>query len=244
MKFKDGTQIGTKEGVNNDYFLASRALATIPSDVKETFETHGYNLNDVPGAFLKMFTVNAKELSFIKNNLILIDEMGLKDIFNSNLSYIVFTNDFVKRVKECHDSKKPFLNPDNTFASFLYNGENAEIPNQNNVTPSTPKPTPTEVEPANVAFDVEDESIKSELITILEDYKKNCDDGMLKYIIDNIIEAIPEVVASDNKAYRENGIKHLIEKAIFTCPIAVPENNANEILALFPEVNVERGLAA
>ncbi len=244
MKFKDGTIINTKEGVNNNYFLGARALATIASDAKETFETHGYNLNDVPGDFLKMFTVNARELSFIKNSLILIDEMGLKDIFQANLSYIVFTKEFVERVKNCHDNNQPFLNPDNTFASFLYPGQKSETQVLPNSTPevSEPAPSPSPTSPNN--FDVEDESIKRELVNILEEYKKTCDDGMLKYIIDNIIETIPEVVASDNKEYHTKGIHHLIENAILNCPIAVPDNNASEILALFPEENIERGLAA
>lgn len=257
--FKDGTGIELKEGEDANRYLANREVATIPGEIKEAFLEHNYDLNGVNGSFTKIFTMNSKELSVLKNNLVEIDSMGLKDIFNGNLDFRVFTRNFINKVKECLQKGIPFLNPDNTFANHLITGEEYEVKtNASNV--STPKveavnPSVSPLDlmskeysenkeyTGNKELDNEDIAVKEDLLKNLLKLREECNDGTLKFIITSAIANIDTAIANDNKLYKVEGTRHLIEKAMNGVPITADmEEDINSILAMFPGKN-ERGQA-
>lgn len=271
MIFKDGTGIGLQQDVENSRFLVDRVLAGTPSEVKELFVSHGYNLNAVNGSFLKMFTVNARELKAVSDVLVEIDAMGLQEVFNANLDYIVFTKGFLDRVKYCIQNNIPFLSNDNVFVSFLrYKttfeayvanlasnvGRNSTASNQAVVSSAsqevvvTPmeliqEQTQEQVNPQELVLDTEDLMVREELLRALIKLREECNDGTLKFIITSIIANLDSVIALDRKAYKTRGTRHLILNALSGVSI-VPDmqEDINSILGMFPEISDERGLAA
>lgn len=275
MIFKDGTGIGLREDVENSRFLADRALAdrevtVSSSEVKELFLNHGYDLDAVDGSFLKMFTVNAKELKGIKDSLVEIERMGLQEIFNKNLDYIVFTSGFVSRVDYCLKNQIPFLSEDNRFVSFLRykttfdmyvanltnSMSNTVASNQvveNSISQEvmvTPmdliqEQTQEQVSPQELVLDTEDLMVREELLRTLIKLREECNDGTLKFIITSIIANLDSVIALDKKAYKTVGTRHLIYNALSGVVITPDmQEDINSILGMFPEMSNERGLAA
>lgn len=277
MIFKDGTGIGLREDVENSRFLADRALAdrevtVSSSEVKELFLSYGYNLNAVNGSFLKIFTVNAKELKNITDVLGEIKELGLQEVFNANLDFVVFTRGFLDRVKYCVNNGLPFLNADNTFASFLrykttfesyvanlassVDMSNSVATNQvveNSISQEvmvTPmeliqEQTQEQVNPQELVLDTEDLMVREELLRTLIKLREECNDGTLKFIITSIIANLDSVIALDKKAYKTVGTRHLIYNALSGVAITPDmQEDINSILMMFPEISNERGLAA
>lgn len=268
MIFKDGTGIELADDVENSRFLAVREIASVPGQVKELFEHFGYNVKKVPGSFLKMFTVNAKELKKVSDVLEEIEAKGLKEIFNVNLDYIVFTREFFDRVKYCMDNQIPFLSEDNRFVAFLryktvfdnyvanlassvQMNNNAMVDNSANdsvvVTPmeQIQEVTQEQVSTQELVLDTEDLMVREELLRTLIKLREECNDGTIKFIITSIIANLDSVIALDNKLYKTKGTRHLIKNAIYGVSITPDmQEDINSILNMFPEIDEERGLAA
>lgn len=266
MIFKDGTGIELAEDVENSRFLAVREIATAPGQVKELFESYGYNVKKVPGSFLKMFTVNAKELKKVSDVLEEIEAKGLKEIFNVNLDYIVFTKEFFDRVKYCMDNQIPFLSEDNRFVSFLryktvfdnyvanltsnVQISNAMVGRADEAVVVTPmeqiqEEVQEQVSTQELVLDTEDLMVREELLRTLIKLREECNDGTLKFIITSIIANLDSVIAVDNKLYKTKGTRHLIKNAIYGVSITPDmQEDINSILNMFPEIDEERGLAA
>lgn len=125
--------IKTADGVASERFYPIKAIADIPGAVKDAFLEHNYDLNGVPGEFIKIFTCNERELGELMNILDEIDNLDLKEVFNANLKVKYFKRKFLERVRYCVDNNIPFLNQDNSFASFLDNEESfAEYTSKSN----------------------------------------------------------------------------------------------------------------
>ena len=127
MKFKEFMDLGIKmdDGVLITKYLMNISLANSDSAkrIKSEFVNHGFELDVVPGEFIKIFTMNEKEIADLSKILIEIDELGLKDIFQNNLRPASFKRAVLERIKFCIANKFPYLNHDNTFISELYNPE-------------------------------------------------------------------------------------------------------------------------
>ncbi|MCI9281404.1 MAG: hypothetical protein HFI49_04020 [Bacilli bacterium] len=119
------------DGVEASKFDANRVIATIPKNVLSLFLEYGIDLKtECPGAFIKAFTVNAKELEEIRGNLERLKELDLIEVIKanpSNLQIRVFKTSFMKRLVELMQKGTPYLNADNSFADYLLDNK---IPNQ------------------------------------------------------------------------------------------------------------------
>ena len=93
MKFKDFMDLGikTEEGVLITKYLIDMYIANsdIAKRVKQEFVNHGYNLDIVPGEFLKIFTMNEKELAELGKILVEIDELGLDETDRKMLELMI-----------------------------------------------------------------------------------------------------------------------------------------------------------
>lgn len=257
--------IKTADGVVAERFYPVKAIADIPGAVKDAFLEHNYDFNGLPGAFIKIFTLNERELGELMNTLDEIDKLDLKEVFNANLEVRYFKKRFLERVKYCVNNNIPFLNQDNTFASFLDNEEafskyRSEANNKNiNKEELTDTIKKNSVENKSnvvtidlenlqdtVVLDDEDNQVYREIKESLEQIKEAKQDGSIKFIIDSAISNLGDIIARDNKQYKNAGIGSLVRKA--TKGVALtPEMEMiinEEILVAFPENNVGRGMAA
>lgn len=129
FKFK-GVKVNLPEGVDAAKFDADRVIANIPEEVLKLFEGYGIHLKEeCPGVFLKAFNLTKIEFEEVKENLKRLEELGLIGLFqmnSANLQVRYFKNTFMKRLVECMKNGRPYLNPDNTFASFLVKNEMEE----------------------------------------------------------------------------------------------------------------------
>ena len=120
MELKSG--VGLDEGVAFDRYLAGLTVgdSDCASKVKKAFVDHGYSLDVVPGEFLKIFTMNEKELGELNKMLTEIDDLGLKSIFQNNLRPASFKKSFVDSLEIFINLNMPYLNEDNTFIPEVY----------------------------------------------------------------------------------------------------------------------------
>ncbi len=125
MKFKEFTELGIKldEGVLITKYLMNLPMAKYENAKKilNDFTSNGYNIEIVPGEFVKIFTMNDKEIAELSSVLEEINERGLKEIFQANLRPGSFKRGFLERVKFCIVNNFPYLNEDNSFIYELYN---------------------------------------------------------------------------------------------------------------------------
>ena len=123
--FSRDLRLKLADGVEAPKFDANRVIATIPKNVLSLFLEYGIDLKaECPGAFIKAFTVNAKELEEIKGNLERLKGLDLIEIIKSNPSNLqirVFKTSFMKRLVELMQNGTPYLNADNSFADYLLN---------------------------------------------------------------------------------------------------------------------------
>ncbi len=250
MKFKciDGTSINLAPDVDPNKFLALRNYTTNAGVILDLFKNRDYNLESVPGSFLRILTMNEKELSDLPNILDEIDKLGLKEIFNANLECRSFKASFLERVKTALDKGIPFVNPDNTFISEIKYAEEFKNFN-NNFTPNENSTVNNEniVEPIEVkSLDAEDLKVKTDIISRLGEINSLNSDSTLTFIISSIIANLDSVLGSDNKAYRTLGERHLIENALQGVALTPEMQNmiSNTILEAFPdnELNIGRGI--
>ncbi|MCM1052980.1 MAG: hypothetical protein NC483_03300 [Ruminococcus sp.] len=234
--------IKTAEGVVSERFYPIKAIADIPGAVKDAFLEHKYSLNDLSGSFIKIFTFNERELGELMNILDEIDNLDLKEVFNANLEVRYFKRKFLERVKYCVKNDIPFLNQDNTFASFLENeelfaeytskGNNAvrevntvssRVENNNyredikasNISSNSSNVNSFSTNETNnyPALDGEDAKVYDEIRNTLEQIKEVKQDGSIKFIIDSALSNLGDIIIRDNKQYRDAGIGSLVRKA-------------------------------
>lgn len=120
---KNGTSLTLDEGVKSENFYANIPLGNNAGNIRNLFESYGYDLSAIPGRFVKIFTANEKEIAEIEESLAEIDKMGLKEVFAGNYALAHFRRPFVTRTKEALEMGIPFLNSDNTFIRELNNSE-------------------------------------------------------------------------------------------------------------------------
>ena len=247
--FKD-ISINLADEVNPSKFLALRATASKAKDIKMLFLEFGYDLKKVPGAFLKMFTLNDKEMEELESVLTEIDglklgNLELRTVFNNNLSVLAFKRVFLERVKYCLDNKVPFLREDNTFIKELYDTE-AFAHYTAKATRLEDVKTVQEVEAKKdmPMLDFEDFEVKNEILKTLTEISRNASDPSITFIVSTIMNNLDEVIAKDNKAYKIVGIRHLVEDALQGINLdgELQYLIDNEILKAFPNVTSERGL--
>ena len=133
------------EGVDKYKFVANEKLQVNSSAVAEVFANFGYDVNTVPGGFVKALTINAKELEEVKSVLAEIESMGLKTVFEVNMRLACFKRSFVERLKKYQKAGAPYLNSDNTFVSTLFSTEDPDKYLTSNVASE-----PTDTAPTNV----------------------------------------------------------------------------------------------
>lgn len=242
MEFKfRGLKVGLPDGVDNNKFGALLPVAVTPDKVKEVFEKYGYDLSEVPGVFLKTFSMNEKELAEVEANLVKIERMGMKNTFENNLRLRYFRSGFMVKLEKCIQAGLPYLNPDNTFAAFfdseeafeaymtrrsvLDNKENIEI--QNNVNKETPQ---FEMSP-------EDKQVYNEIVKSLNYLVlANPMDTGLATVVNNAINKVVDAIL--RKEYKFLGIREMVESVMFDGIDVTPEDNeriTNLVLGAFPD---------
>ncbi len=247
--FKDGTSFILEEGVQIEKFLANLAMAPNASEIKELFEKSGYNLDVVPGEFLKICTLNEKERQELKEVLESIESLGLKEVFNANLRVIVFKKTFLERVKWCLNNNIPFLNSDNSFVSMLNTAASfAEYTSKKPISEINNQESVVNPEIAPLITDPEDITVRNAIIKTLGEINMTNQNEDLSFIITSIIANLDSVIASDNKMYNTIGEKHLIMNAIKGVNLTpeMQELLNTKILVSFndAELGVERGAVA
>ena len=130
--FSRDLRLKLADGVEAPKFDANRVIATIPKNVLSLFLEYGIDLKaECPGAFLKAFTVNERELEEIRGNLKRLSDLDLIEVIKanpSNLQIRVFKTSFMKRFVELIQKGTPYLNADNSFVDYLLNNEMDKIP--------------------------------------------------------------------------------------------------------------------
>jgi len=246
FKFK-GVKINLPEGVEAAKFDANRVMANIPEDVLKLFLEYGIDLKtECPGAFLKGFTLNEKELAEVRENLKRYVELGMLDVIKANpknLQIRTFKSTFMKRLVECVQKGKPYLNSDNTFADFLVKNEmelasatvtqtelvnaqmdyeaNKEVTNADQVAQMTP----------------EDKQVYNEIVERLNYLVLgNPMDTMLANIVSNATAKVTDAIL--RKEYKFLGIREMVESVMFDGIDVTPADNeriTNLVLGAFPD---------
>lgn len=245
FKFQDNTKVGLNEGVDLIKFLANRK-AVQAQDIKNLFGQHGYNIQVVPGSFLKTFTMDAKEiheLSLVLEEIDTLEEqkgINLKQVFEANLSIQIFKRVFLERIKKCLNMGIPFINSDNSFVRALYDSSDFE-----DFVATMPTPEKTQASEVPDTLDEEDSAVKYDILRELGKINENNDDGTLTFVVSSIIANLDNVIKNDNKNYRTLGTRHLIEGALqgISLDPVMQSIVDTQILENFPDqsLNVERG---
>ena len=245
FKFQDGTELILDEGVDVTKFLANRG-APQAKEVEKLFKKYGYNLDTIPGNFLKMFTVDAKELhelSLVLEEIANLSEkynLDLKSIFEANLRVQIFKRVFLERIKDCLEKGIPFVNSDNTFVKDLTRPTSFA-----DYTEAMPKANKKEAEIENINLDEEDTAVKYEIIKELGKISENSQDSTLTFIISSIISNLDEAIFKAHKSYRFMGTRHIVEDALqgVVLDANMQEVFDKQVLVNFPiQENVERGI--
>ncbi|MDE5540164.1 MAG: hypothetical protein K2J20_06750 [Bacilli bacterium] len=260
--------VGVKldEGVDKNKFLTNPPISLNSGNIYELFNEYGYNLNTVPGLFIKIFTANLKEISEIKKALIEIDKMGLKEVFEANLKLACFKMSFIERLKKCLKQGVPYLNSDNTFISSLFSDEDLEAYLQSDFQ-SELQPDlqddpislieETYMEPAapqvasttnTTNSDNSDDNIDDSDKQMYNDISKSLNylilahptDGGLVAIIQEVLSKLADAIL--RKEYQFLGISGMISNILEEIGVEPETREATTILSAIPEV--ERGRAA
>jgi len=231
------------------------------------FKSHEYDLSEVPGSFYKVFTKTGKEINELEEVLTNIDAMNiqisedadLKAVFQADLRFAIFTPGFIARIKFCMDNDLPYLYEDNTFISELFSKKTFafysskipidEIKTVTELTPTVEVPVnvaPASVEPVSMqtatittdTIDFEDLSVKNEIVSNLTKIMEaNGNNPTLNFLIGNIIDNLSGVIASNNKAYRTEGTRSLVEGALQGINITpdLKQELDEKVLKAFPD---------
>ena len=256
MKFKDFMDLGikTEEGVLITKYLIDMYIANsdIAKRVKQEFVNHGYNLDIVPGEFLKIFTMNEKELAELGKILVEIDELGLKNEFAANLRPASFKRAFLERVKFCRNNDFPYLQEDNTFIKELERPEDfaeytAHKPMSMIKTAQELDAMEKNSEDITNKMDAEDKQVYNQVIENLNYLiLQNPTNEYLPIIVNNITKKVVDAIL--RKEYRFLPLSDVVSSVMFDGIDVTPEMESVRDLVLdaFNEEkskNEGRGLA-
>ena len=259
MKFKEFMDLGvrTDEGVLITKYLMDMYIAKSDTarSVKNEFVSHGYALDVVSGEFLKIFTMNEKEVAELDKVLTEIEELGLKEVFQANLRPSSFKRGFLERVKFCQSNHFPYLHEDNTFIKEL---ERPELFAE--YTAHKPIDTIKAVQEVDITtsqtsnsenitdkMDAEDKQVYNQIVEALNYLiLQNPTNEYLPTIVKNIQVKIVEALA--RKEYRFLPLGDIITSVMFDGLNVTPEMESvrDLVLSAFPEernINEGRGLA-
>lgn len=258
MKFKEFMDlgIGTEDGVLITKYLVNIARSSLDNarSVKEEFETHGYSLKVVPGEFLKVLTMNEKEIAELSKVLTEIDERGLKEIFQANLRPASFKRGFLERVKFCVANDFQFYNEeDHAFIKELYRGE--EFAEYTSHKPITSIKTAQELDQIGIHMedpladlDPEDRQVYNQVVERLNYLiLENPTNAYLPQLVSNATQKL--VGALKRKEYRFLSLSEVVLGVMFDGIDVTPEmESVHDLVAsAFPEedkdLNEGRGLA-
>lgn len=246
FRFK-GVKINLPDGVDASKFDANRVIANIPEDVLKIFQESNIDLKaECPGAFLKGFTLNEKELAEVSENLKRYQELGLIDIIKANpknLQVRVFKSAFLKRLVTCMQAGKPYLNSDNSFADFLLKNEMNKIPAQ---------VTPTDLINTQINYEANKENTNAEQVTQMSPENKqvyneiveklnylvlaNPMDTMLASVVNNSTDRVVDAI--NREEYRYIGIREMVKSIMFDgleLPTEDKERIESLVLGAFPD---------
>jgi len=251
FKFKK-TGVSLADGIDANKFGALRAIAVTPEEVKKVFLNYGYNLEGINGAFLKTFSLNAQELKEVENNLAKIEKMGMKTIFQANLQVKYFKNKFMSKLERCMSANLPYLNSDNTFASFFDNDEEFEA--YISGAKIEEKPLDNSINRKDNVIDVninnnvnkedrtnemtpEDKQVYNEIVEKLNYLVLgNPLDTMLVNVVRNATTKVVDAIL--RQEYKFLGIREMVESVMFDGLDVTPEDNqrlTNLVLGAFPD---------
>jgi hypothetical protein len=251
MEFKEFRELGikTEDGVLLTKYLVGIHLANTQNakKIKNSFERHGYQIDIVPGTFLKIFSMNDKEANELENVLVEVDDLGLKDVYEANLKVSTFKRSFLEKIKFCINNRLPFLNSDNTFIAELYDNEkfgeySSTIPMEKIATVSV-----IENKKNDVTFDAEDKQVYNEVIEKLNYLVlAHPTDEFLSEVVHNVTNRISESIL--RKEYRFLSLNDMVKNVMFDGLDSTPENNIrieDLIDQAFPnQPEIERGIAS
>ena len=258
MKFKEFMDLGvrTDEGVLITKYLMDMYIAKSDTarSVKNEFVSHGYALDVVPGEFLKIFTMNEKEVAELDKVLTEIEELGLKEVFQANLRPSSFKRGFLERVKFCVANDFQFYNEeDHAFIKELYRGE--EFAEYTSHKPITSIKTAQELDQMGIHMedsladlDPEDRQVYNQVVERLNYLiLENPTNAYLPQLVSNATQKL--VGALKRKEYRFLSLSEVVLGVMFDGIDVTPEmESVHDLVAsAFPEENKDlnegRGLA-
>ncbi len=235
MEFKKFNDLGIKleEGVLITKYLIPIHIADYDTAVTilDTLKKHKYNVDVVPGAFLKVFAMNMKEEKELEEVLAEVDTLGLKDVWNVNLAPRAFKRSFLEKVKFCIHNHIAYLNPDNTFVSHLYDNERfgaytKQIPLEQVATVEQVNEEPIKVTSEEIETEAkmtaEDKQVYSEIVEKLNFLiLRNATDEVLVKVAKNIMNKIPASIL--NGEYHYFSLNDMIKGIMFDGIDVTPE---------------------
>ncbi len=252
MKFKEFMDLGikTEEGVLITKYLMDIYMAELDhaKNVKDKFLDHGYTIDVVPGEFLKIFTMNEKEIDELDKILVEIDALGLKDVFQDNLRLASFKRAFLERVKFCITNKFPYLHEDNTFIEQLYRADSFALYTVNK--PISMIKNTSQIDTTDekeTLLDAEDKQVYNEIVESLNYLiLQNSTNEYLPAVVNNITKKVVDALV--RKEYHFLPLREVIAGVMFDGLDVTPEmeNVRDLVLSAFPEergINEGRGLA-
>lgn len=237
------------DGVDKYKFVANEKLQVNSSAIVEVFESFGYNVNTIPGGFVKALTLNAKELEELRGVLREIEAAGLKPIFEANMRLACFKRSFWDRLQKYQKAGVPYLNSDNTFVATLFKTEDPDkyLVSNNEVKEEVSNVTPiSEAAPESENIAIMDEFDRG----IYNDISKNLNymilanptNGVVVSIVQTILSRLADAIL--RKEYQFLGINGMISNLMEDMGVNLESVEAQTILSAIPEVEVGRGRAA
>lgn len=115
---------GLAEGIDkNKAFALAGLMSDTSLDVERVFREHEYDLSSFPLKFLKMYTVNEKELGELIEVLKEYKTLDLKEVANAMMDPIIFKTTFLARVKFCMDNNIEYRDENGLFVPWLFSTE-------------------------------------------------------------------------------------------------------------------------
>lgn len=103
------------EGVDRNKYISLASITNNAEEVEALFKQYGYDLSNISGAFVKIYTLDKKEIKELEAVLNRIDELGLQNAFQINLGLGYFTKSFIEKIEYAFNNHMPFQNPDGSF---------------------------------------------------------------------------------------------------------------------------------
>ncbi len=249
MKFTDFRDLGirTEEDVLITKFLADIHIASYDNAkrVKEEFTRHGFEVATVPGEFLKILTMNEREIGELEQVLDEIVALGLKDVFQNNLRPACFKRDFLERVKFCMNNNIMYVNEDREFRPELYNKILfAEYSTKKPLKEIKTAQEIAEEENRLELLDPEDRQVYNQILENLNFLVlRNATNEYLPQVVDNISKKVVGALA--RKEYRFLPLSDIVASVMFEGLDVTPqmESVRELVISAFPEEIEKRGRA-